>query len=263
MKLAAIQMNSGLNIKANLLLARKYVENAASAGANLVVLPENFSLMSDKHSDRQGAAAEGNTIRDFLSQMARECNVITVGGSVPLVGVNGLVTNSCLVYNKDGSFLAQYDKIHLFDALITNGESYCESKYIQPGRDLVTVDVESTCIGLSICYDIRFPEMYRSLILSGAEILTVPAAFTIPTGRAHWELLLRARAVENLSWIVGAAQIGDHPGRSTWGHSMIVSPWGEVCAVKVEGEGFIIANTDLIELRELRETFPSLAHRRL
>jgi len=263
MKLAAIQMTSGSNIKRNLSLARKYVENAAIAGASIIVLPENFSLISDKTADRQGAAAGHEEIRYFLSQIARECNVIVVGGSVPLAGVNGLVTNSCLVYDKDGSFLAQYDKVHLFDVSIPGGESYGESKYIQPGSDLVIVDIESTRIGLSICYDIRFPEMYRSLVLSGAEILTVPAAFTIPTGKAHWELLLRARAVENLSWVIGAAQIGDHPGRSTWGHSMIVDPWGEVCAVKVSGEGFIIAEADLTKLRELRKTFPSLEHRRL
>ena len=263
MKLAAIQMTSGSNIKKNLLLARTYVENAAIAGASLIVLPENFSLMSNKNADPQGAAASHEEIRDFLSQIACECNVIVVGGSVPLAGVNGLITNSCLVYDKDGSFLAQYDKVHLFDVSIPDGESYGESKYIQPGHNLVTVDIASTCIGLSICYDIRFPEMYRSLVLSGAEILTVPAAFTVPTGQVHWELLLRARAVENLSWVIGAAQIGDHPGRSTWGHSMIVSPWGEVCAVKVAGEGFIVVEADLTKLRDLRKKFPSLEHRRL
>ena len=153
--------------------------------------------------------------------------------------------------------------MHLFDVKLEDGESYGESRYIEPGANLVTVDALSTRIGVTVCYDIRFPELYRDLARQGAEILTVPSAFTMPTGEAHWEVLLRARAIENLSWVVAPAQTGEHPGRSTWGHSVIISPWGEVVAEMVTDTGPIVAEADLTELRELRKRFPSLEHLRL
>jgi nitrilase len=263
MKLAAIQMTSGSDVAENLVMARNYIDEAGSAGADLVVLPENFSLMAKKHSDRLCAAAAEGEIRTFLSKLARQYQLVLVGGSVPLPAKENRVSNTCLVYGPDGLCLARYDKIHLFDVELDDGESYLESRYIEPGTDPVTVEVFSTRIGVTVCYDIRFPELYRDLVQQGAEILTVPSAFTIPTGEAHWEVLLRARAIENLSWVVAPAQTGNHPGRSTWGKSVIISPWGEVVAEKATGTGPIFAEADLTELRALRKRFPSLEHRRI
>jgi predicted amidohydrolase len=263
MKLAAIQMNSGSVIYENLAVVREYIAEAAFSGADLVVLPENFSLMAKTHTQRLRAAEAAEDIQRFLSGQASQHQLILVGGSVPLLATENRVTNTCLVYGPDGSCVGRYDKIHLFDVSLENGEAYFESQYVASGLNPVTIDILSTCIGLTICYDIRFPELYRNLVLQGAEILTVPSAFTIPTGEAHWETLLRARAIENLSWVVGAAQTGDHPGRSTWGHSAIVSPWGEVVAEKASGVGFIIVDADLVKLRDLRSQFPSLNHLRL
>jgi nitrilase len=263
MKLAAIQMTSGADVAENLAMARSYVSEAALDGADLVVLPENFSLMAERHSDRLRAAEAEDEVRMFLSTLAGQHQLVLIGGSVPLPAAENRVTNTCLVYGPDGSCLARYDKMHLFDVELGGGESYGESRYIEPGVHLVTVDALSTRIGVTVCYDIRFPELYRDLVQQGAEILTVPSAFTIPTGEAHWEVLLRARAIENLSWVVAPAQTGKHPGRSTWGHSVIISPWGEVMAEKATGTGPIVAGADLTELRELRKCFPSLEHRRL
>ena len=263
MKLAAIQMTRGSNVDENLVAAGNCVHEAAIAGANLVVLPENFSLMAEKHADRLRAAAAEDEVRTFMSAIARQHKLFLVGGSVPLPAAENRVTNTCLVYGPNGSCLARYDKMHLFDVELEYGESYGESRYIEPGVEPVTFDMLSTRIGLTVCYDIRFPELYRGLVKRGAEILTVPSAFTIPTGRAHWEVLLRARAIENLSWVVAPAQTGDHPGRSTWGHSVIINPWGEVVAERRAGTGAIIADVNLAELRSLRKRFPSLEHRRL
>ena len=263
MKLAAIQMNSGQIVSENLAAARKYIGEAVRDGADIVVLPENFSLISGRHSERLSAAQSENDIRNYMANIARQYQVILVGGSVPILAGDNRVTNTCLVYDRDGSNIGRYDKIHLFDVELEQGETYSESRYISPGEKPVTVNVLSTCIGLSICYDIRFPELYRELTLQGAQILTVPSAFTIPTGEAHWKPLLRARAIENLCWLVAAAQVGDHPGRSTWGHSVIINPWGEVVAEKAAGVGHITAEVDLQKLRDLRASFPCLNHRRL
>jgi nitrilase len=263
MKLAAIQMTSGANMVENLTLARNYVNEAALAGANLVVLPENFSLMAEKHLDRLSAAEAEDEVRVFLSELAKQHQLVLVGGSVPLPASKNRVTNTCLVYGPDGSCLGRYDKMHLFDVELEDGAFYGESRYIEAGADLVVIDALSTRIGVTICYDIRFPEIYRDLARKGAEIITIPSAFTIPTGEAHWEVLLRARAIENLSWVIAPAQTGDHPGRSTWGHSMIISPWGEVVAEKLKEPGPIVAEANLTKLRELRNRFPSLEHRRL
>ncbi len=263
MKVAAIQMTSGSDVGENLIAASRYVNDAVKADASLVVLPENFSLMAKRHEDRIRAAINESEIRDFLSTVARENKIVLVGGSVPLMAKNNRVTNTCLVYSSDGSCLAEYDKMHLFDVELEDGESYLESSYIEPGRNLSVVDALSTRIGITVCYDVRFPELYRALMKKGTEIFTVPSAFTVPTGKAHWEVLLRARAVENLSWVIAAAQIGEHAGRSTWGHSVIIDPWGNVVAQLTKGVGSIIAEVDLNELRALRKRFPSLDHCRM
>ena len=263
MRIAAIQMNSGSIIPENLTIASKHIADAARNGADLVVLPENFSLMARNHSERLGAAKLEADVRAFMSKMARQHQIVLVGGSVPLLAGENKVTNTCLVYDRHGVDVGRYDKIHLFDVKLPNGETYYESKYIAAGAKPVIVDILSTCIGVTICYDIRFPELYRDLTRRGAEILTIPSAFAVSTGDAHWEALLRARAIENLCWVVAAAQTGTHPGRQTWGHSAIISPWGEILAEKAKEPGFIIVEVELQELRDLRARFPSLDHRRL
>jgi nitrilase len=263
MKVAAIQMSSGPRVADNLDFAKRHIAEAAMAGATVVVLPENFSLMAEKHSDRLAAAQAQDEIHTFLSEAAREHRLVVIGGSVPLPAAAGRVTNSCLVYGQDGERLARYDKMHLFDVELEGGESYGESGYIESGDEPVVVNAVGTRIGLTVCYDLRFPEVYRELVREGAEILTVPSAFTLPTGQAHWEVLLRARAIENFCWVIAPAQVGNHPGRSTWGHSLIVNPWGEVVAEKLSDTGLLFAEVNLSELRELRTRFPSLTHRRL
>ena len=263
MKLAAIQMNSGSIVSENLRVAEQYVTRAANEGANIIVLPENFMLMPENHSQRLDAAELEQSVRGFMANLAKQSKAILVGGSVPFLASDNKVTNTCLVYDPDGSNLGRYDKIHLFDVELENGETYFESKHVYAGSKPVVIQTESTSIGLSICYDIRFPELYRTLTSLGAEILTVPSAFAVLTGESHWEPLIRARAIENFCWVVAAAQVGNHPGRATWGHSVIVNPWGEVVAEKLGGTGVISSEADLSKLRSLRQTFPSLNHRRI
>lgn len=263
MKLAAIQMNSGPIVSENLRVAEQYVTLAADEGAKIIVLPENFLLMPENHLQRLNAAELEQDVRRFMENLAKQTKATLVGGSVPFLAEDNKVTNTCLVYGPDGSNLGRYDKIHLFDAELENGETYFESKNVCAGNKPVVITTASTCIGLSICYDIRFPELYRTLTSLGAEILTVPSAFAVVTGESHWEPLLRARAIENFCWVVAAAQVGNHPGRSTWGHSVIVNPWGEIVAEKSGGTGVISSEANLSKLRSLRQTFPSLKHRRI
>lgn len=267
-RLAAVQMASGPNVQANLLEAGRHIAEAAAEGAGVVVLPENFSLMP--HSDRERvdvAEADGHgTTQDFLAEQAARHGVWLVGGTVPLRSAEpGRVYASCLVYAPDGRRVARYDKIHLFDVRLDDAdESYHESATTMPGGQVVTVDTELGRIGLAICYDLRFPELFRELLARGAELFVLPAAFTAFTGRAHWEPLLRARAIENLSYVAAAAQGGYHvSGRETYGHSMIVDPWGAVLADRERGAGVVLAEVDLARLRRIRRSFPSIEHRRL
>ena len=275
-KVAAVQMVSTVDVDENLATADRLISEAAEQGAELVLLPEVFAVLEGGPMRQYGEVEGTGKLQDFLAGQARGNKLILVGGTIPLISrpgkaqsdakhtiEDGKVRAACLVFDSEGKQVARYDKIHLFDVELKDGESYSESRYIEPGANLVTVDALSTRIGVTVCYDIRFPELYRDLSRQGAEILTVPSAFTIPTGKAHWDVLLRARAIENLSWVVAPAQTGKHPGRSTWGHSMIISPWGEVVAEKVTDTGPIVAEVDLTELRELRKQFPSLEHRRL
>ena len=208
MKVAALQMNSGDVMDENLAVADGLIGQAVEFGAELVVLPENFSLMTGDHEGRLVAAQRGREVRRFLSELAKKHCISLVGGSIPLASTEGKVTNSCLMYGTDGEFLARYDKIHLFDVNVGGGESYQESARTTAGSQPVLVSVPNTQVGLTICYDMRFPELYRTLSERGAEVFTVPSAFTVPTGRAHWHVLLRCRAIENLAWIIAPAQVG-------------------------------------------------------
>lgn len=265
LRVACVQMCSGDDVDANLARAGEWLKRAAEQGAQLALLPENFAFMSaDDASKRDVAEPETQSrVLDYLSRRAREYRLAVIGGSVPLAHPDsGKIRNACPVFSHRGDLLGVYDKIHLFDVDLEN-EQYRESDTIVAGDTPVSVKVKGYNIGLSICYDIRFPELYRYYTDKGCHILTVPAAFTVPTGMAHWETLLRARAIENQAYVLAAAQWGEHPGgRKTWGHSMMIDPWGDVMAKQEEGEGVIVADLDMAFLRRIREALPALAHRR-
>lgn len=267
MKVAAVQMASGPQVAANLNEAARLIGRAAVAGAELVVLPENFALMPMQESDRLAAAErEGSgPIQDFLSTQARSHGLWLVGGTLPIRTADPRrVRAACLLFNDRGERVARYDKIHLFDVRLDNGEEYNESAVIEPGTAPVMVDTPFGKLGLAVCYDLRFPELFRRLLDLGATIFAVPSAFTVPTGRAHWELLVRARAIENLAWVVAAAQGGYHlNGRETYGDSMIVNPWGEVLDRLSRGSGVVLGDLDKRYFEHTRARFPSIRHRKL
>ncbi|MFN5049360.1 carbon-nitrogen hydrolase family protein [Roseateles sp.] len=267
MKLAAIQMVSSPDVAHNLARARHWLEQAAAQGAQLAALPEYFCLMGLR-DDAKLAIAEAlgqGPIQEMLSTAARELGLWIIGGTLPLATPDpARVRNSCLVFAPDGSRVARYDKLHLF--CFDNGrERYDEARVLEPGEAPVVAQAAGLRLGLSVCYDLRFPELYRAMGQAAPlDLISVPAAFTHTTGQAHWELLLRARAVENIAYLIAPAQGGLHEnGRRTWGHSMIVDPWGEVLACLPEGEGLAIAELDLERLARVRQQLPALQHRRL
>jgi predicted amidohydrolase len=263
---AAIQMTSGPDVAANLEQARPLLEEAASKGARLAVLPENFAFMGLRDADKRAIAeTEGSgPIQEFLAHTARRLQLWVVAGTIPLrSGEDGRVAAACVVYDAAGNRVARYDKIHLFDVDIPGrAERYRESAHVAPGRDTVVIDTPAGRLGLSVCYDVRFPELFRRLSAAGAQILTVPSAFTSPTGRAHWEPLMCARAIENLCYLIAPAQSGFHPsGRETYGDSLIVDYWGRVLQRLPRGRGCIVAQLDLERQAEVRRNFPALEHR--
>lgn len=270
MRVAAIQMNSGASVDANLALADELLGAAAADGCGLAVLPENFALMAARARDKAKVAeapGEG-PIQAFLSAAARRHALWIVGGSLPLISPGMAaerVYGACPVYDADGEQQAIYRKIHLFDVdLPDQQESYRESRSMYPGEDVVCVDTPLGRLGLTICYDVRFPELYRRLVADGANLFTVPAAFTTTTGAAHWHTLLRARAIENLAYVIAPGQYGEHPDRrSTYGHSLIVDPWGRVLAEADDGNGHVAAEIDPQLPARLRDEFPALKNRRL
>jgi nitrilase len=268
MKVAAIQMTSGPDVSANLEQARELLEEAAARGARLAALPENFSFMGLKDADKRAVAeADGQgPAQDFLAGISRRLKLWIVGGTVPLragAASDGGVAAASLVYDADGRRAARYDKIHLFDVDIPGRiEAYRESRHVAPGAAAAVVDTAVGRLGLSVCYDVRFPELYRHLSAAGAQLLVVPSAFTAPTGRAHWETLLRARAIENLWYVLAPAQSGFHPGgRETYGDSMIVDYWGRILQRVPRGHGCAVADVDLSRQAGVRESFPALGHR--
>ena len=281
MKIAALQMVSTPRVADNLATARRLMEQAAADGARLVALPEYFCLMGHHDRDKLGIAEQPGhgPIQQALSDAARELGVWVVGGTLPIACDPGVPTdtqtqtqrvfNSNGVYAPDGRLSARYDKMHLFR--YQNGqEQYDESRVLRAGDVPMALSLEGVAerpvrLGLSICYDLRFPELYRALSLAPGQppcdLIAVPSAFTYTTGRAHWELLLRARAVENQCYVIAPAQGGVHEnGRRTWGHSMIIDPWGEVLAVLPEGEGMVSATLDLARLAAVRQQLPALSH---
>lgn len=261
-RIAAIQTVSGPDVEANLAAAEGLIARAAADGARLVALPEYFPLMStDEMAKVRARESEGSgPIQDFLSAAARRHRVWLVGGTLPLVAeADNKVRNTTLVFDDRGERRARYDKIHLF-GFQRGAERYDESVTIEPGQTVSTFDSPVGRTGLSVCYDLRFPELFRAMGV--VNLIILPAAFTYTTGRAHWEVLLRARAIENQCYVMAPAQGGEHPGgRVTWGHTMIVDPWGEVMNVLETGPGVVTADVDFERLASLRDSLPALRHR--
>jgi nitrilase len=264
-RVAAVQMVSAAAVQANLDAAERLIGAAAEEGARLVALPENFYLIGRhegekvKLREREGAGP----IQECLAAAARRHRVWVVGGTAPLeTGDATRILSACLLFDDGGRRIARYDKMHLFRFDGGGDERYDEARTLERGSGAVAVPTPFGRLALSICYDVRFPELYRSL--GPFDVMFVPSAFTVPTGRAHWEVLLRARAVENQAYVVAPAQGGLHEsGRRTYGHSMIVDPWGEVLAQREEGEGVVLADIDLERIREVRAALPALGNRRL
>ena len=266
MKIAAIQMVSGTSLQGNLDTARQLLAQAAAQGAELAVLPEYFCLMGMKDTDKlkiQEKPGSGQ-IQDFLSHSARALEMWIVGGTLPTATRDAShARNSSMAYAPSGACVAHYDKIHLFK-FAQGLEDYDETRVLDAGTQPVRFELASRdghiyTVGMSVCYDLRFPELYRAL---KADLLLVPSAFTYITGQAHWELLLRARAIENLAYVVAAAQGGLHEnGRRTWGHSMMVGPWGEILAQQDEGEGVVMGEVLGSRLQAVRQRLPALNHR--
>jgi nitrilase len=263
-KVAAIQMASGPNVAGNLSEARRLIAKAVEQGARLVVLPEFFAIMGMNEQDKLNVSEQPGSgpIQTFLSETARMHNIWLVGGSIPLATSSpDKVINSCLVFDEQGKQVARYDKIHLFSLSLGN-ESYDEAKTIEPGDQVVVVDSPFGRIGLTICYDLRFPELFRAM--KDVDIIVLPAAFTETTGKMHWEVLVRARAIENLAYVIASAQGGYHVnGRETHGNSMVVDPWGRVLDRLPRGSGIVVAEINRTYQASLRASLPALTHRTL
>ena len=264
---AAIQMASAPQAEANLYEAGRLIQLAKEQGAELIVLPENFAIMGIEETDKVEIREKFNSgpIQTFLRDQAKKHNVWLVGGTIPLECDDpNKILAACILYNNYGEVVARYDKIHLFDVDLDNEESYKESETIAQGKDLAVVDTPFGRLGLAICYDLRFPELFRKLMELQVDIIALPAAFTATTGQAHWECLVRARAIENLCYLIAANQGGYHlNGRNTYGDSMIVDPWGNVLNRLSRGAGVVIASVDLDQMNKTRRTFPCLEHRTL
>ncbi|PCJ97488.1 MAG: amidohydrolase [Zetaproteobacteria bacterium] len=266
LKVACVQMTSGPDIQDNLEKAACFVREAVAKGASFVTTPENtchirfpseLKLESVKSQEQHVGVP-------FFASLARELGITLLIGSMAIKTDKEKLINRSFLFSGDGSIAAIYDKIHLFDVALANGETYCESDIMEPGNRAVTsvIDKEFTA-GLSICYDLRFAYLYRSLAQNGANIMCIPSAFTVPTGQAHWEVLLRARAIETGSYVLASGQVGDHEGgRKTYGHSMIIDPWGHVIAQIDDDEGVILADLDIEAVNKARSSIPALKHDR-
>jgi predicted amidohydrolase len=267
-KVAAIQMASGPNVKANLEEAEKLINAAVQQEAELVVLPENFAIMGMNENEKVNIAETMGTgmLQNYLSEQSSKHGIWIVGGTIPMASKEkGKVYATCLLYNDKGEVVSRYDKIHLFDATIEgSNESYNESETMTSGDEVVVIDTPFGRLGLAVCYDLRFPELFRAMADVGMEICAIPSAFTSHTGKAHWESLLRARAIENLCFMIAADQGGYHVnGRETYGDSMIIDQWGTIINRLPNGTGVVISDIDLMRLENTRKAFPVLDHKRL
>ena len=263
---AVIQMKSSPDVESNLAWANLLLAQAAKRGAQLAVLPENFACMTARSEQLHQIAEDfGNgPIQDALVRMAKEHGLWLVGGTLPLRSHDGRLSNACLVFDEHGFLQRRYDKIHLFDASVPGGETHQESVQFAQGHEVIVINSPVGRLGLAICYDLRFPELFRQMLSQNVEVIALPAAFTQASGQAHWEVLLRARAIENQCFVLAAAQEGEHfEGRTTFGHSQIISPWGRVLSTHAHGFGMALAALDHEQQKALRTQFPVLLHRRL
>lgn len=266
---AVIQMVSTAVVETNLQTAADLIQRAVADRAEFIVLPENFAFMGlDEHDKVSILESQGQgPIQEFLKDLARQHNTWLMGGTIPLqASVPDKIRAACLLYNPEGECIARYDKMHLFDVTVDSGgdESYNESGTIEAGDKIIVANTPFANIGMSVCYDLRFPELYRNMHAYNVNMITVPSAFTATTGKAHWESLLRSRAVENLCYVIASNQGGKHINeRETWGHSMIINPWGDILAIIEDGPGFACADIDMSRLQDLRNTFPVLEHKKL
>jgi predicted amidohydrolase len=264
---AVVQMTSTADLEANLARAGELVGQAAVRGAELVALPENFALMREEGAGAENPHAQalpGGRVPRFLAELAVRHRIVLAGGTFPeRVAGEARVFNTSTVWGPEGELLGVYRKIHLFDVDLP-GATHRESARVAAGSELAVAKTEACTLGLSVCYDVRFPELYRTLTERGAQVLLVPSAFTVPTGRDHWEVLLRARAIENQCFVVASAQFGEHnASRRTYGRSMIVDPWGTVLCTAPDGEGVALAELDFARQDDVRRRLPALRHRRL
>ncbi|AHE66735.1 carbon-nitrogen hydrolase family protein [Legionella oakridgensis] len=262
-RVAVIQMVSSANVKNNLNQLSEWFADARDEGAKLLVLPENFAFMGMNEKDKFQVAEDygQGEIQQKIGTLARQYQLWVIAGTMLLKTQGNRLRSGCLVYDDKGIVVARYDKIHLFDVRVSEQEAHQESLTIEPGSDVVVVDTPIGRVGLSVCYDLRFAELYQQLVMKGAELFTVPSAFTAITGKAHWEVLLRARAIENLCYVLAANQGGLHEnGRNTYGHSMIIDPWGRILSRRRQGTGMIVAEIDLQQLHHMRQEFPCLDH---
>ena len=270
-KVAAVQMVSTVDVDENLATADRLISEAAEQGAELVLLPEVFAVLEGGPMRQYGEVEGAGKLQEFLAGQARVNKLIVVGGTIPLISrpgksqsgakhiiEDGKVRAACLVFDSEGKQIARYDKIHLFDVTVNDAQSeYSESHSYEAGSAIATLKTPLGHLGLSVCYDMRFPELYRDFFKLGVEIVTVPAAFTAVTGEAHWESLLRARAIENQCYVIAAAQAGRHnEKRETWGHSMVIDPWGNVLVSLAKGEGIAVADIDIDYLNDIRARMP-------
>lgn len=265
MRVAAVQMTSTPDPTHNLDQAHAFLIDAVSQGAEFVAFPENVFLLTSNSKDTIRIAKEQNSVwKETLSEWAIEHDVWILGGSIPVPAPKGKLTNTSFLFSPEGKAVARYDKIHLFDADVAGDREYRESKTFKAGTRPVVARTSLGKVGLSICYDLRFPELYRKESKAGAQVLFVPAAFTVPTGQAHWDVLTRARAIENLCYVVAPAQWGTNfEGRETYGCTRIIDPWGRILAERPKGTGVSIADLDLGKLEEIRNKLPALEHRKL
>lgn len=265
MKVTCIQMNSGPEIGQNLADAEAFVREAAAQGAQFISTPENTCHILSPQSEKlkTAPAPKDHPARAKFAALAKELGVYILIGSVSVKVADDKIANRSLLFDSNGDIVAEYDKVHLFDVSLEGGESYRESAVVQAGEKLALAETNIGTLGLTICYDMRFPHLYRDLAHQGATVFSVPSAFTVPTGKAHWETLLRARAIENGAFVIAAAQCGEHHGgRKTYGHSMIIGPWGDVLAEGGEEAGIIMVEIDLEDVTRARKAIPSLQHDR-
>jgi predicted amidohydrolase len=267
-KVAAIQLTSTHHVDENLKTAEALISEAASNGAQLIVLPEMFAIMGEIATDKVVVAEKysDGKIQSFLSRCAKQYNAWIIGGTIPIQCNNkNKIRAACIVYNNNGDAVARYDKMHLFDVTVSATESYRESNTTEPGDSVVVIDTPVGKLGLAVCYDVRFPALFTQLMNRGAEIIALPSAFTIKTGQAHWHLLTRARAIDTFCYVIGSAQVGTHAnGRQTYGHTLIVDPWGRITSeITEEKSGIVYTDIDLKKLHDIRNAIPIKNHQKI